>query len=158
MKIRIEMAIGYFLAIAITIASGCSSQPRAPKPPPPSKVVEVSFANVAAVSSEKESHSIAGDIKLSRDSTLRITGSYRPAELKQDVPIHVDVTRPINGKPLSYSSSGTADIKIDGGLYSFVVDVPAPQADPGNYDLTVKAGKRFIAHGKIVLIEDDSKK
>ena len=150
------MATGCFLAVAITFALGCSSQPRAPKPPPPSKLVEASFANVAAVSSEKESHSIPGDIQLSRDSTLRITGSSRPAELKQDVPIHVDIT--IEGQPGSYSSSGSADIKVDGALYSFVVDVAAPQADPGNYHLTVKAGKRYIAHGKIVLIEDDSKK
>lgn len=152
------MAIGSILGVAITFALGCSSQPRAPKPAPPSKVVETSFANVAAVSNEKESHSIPGDIKLSRDSTLRITGSYRPVELKQDVPIRVDATRLFKGSPRRYSSSVTADIKVDGGLYSFVVDIAAPQADPGNYDLTIKAGKRYIAHGKIVLIEDDSKK
>lgn len=121
-------------------------------------VVEVGVEEVTSVENIDDSYPLEIPSDLTVGTVLRISGSYRPQDLKSDVPIVVSITRDQHGVTETCVSSATSDIRIAGSIYKFSVDTPVPETGPGVYSVTVNSGKRFIARGKIVVSGSDSRK
>lgn len=140
-----------YLSVATSLLlAGCGNRSPPPVPPEPAHIVPFSLGDIEAVDSRQASHLMETPVKLTTDATLRVNGNYRFVDEKKDVPVFVSITRQERGQRATYSGSGTSDLRLKDGHYSFTVDVPAPQST-GNFDLDVRAGERYIAHGTVVV-------
>lgn len=142
------------LVVATASASiGCSTRNPPPSPPPFNGVVmEYDIGEVSLADTLSASCIIDKPITLPRKAMLRIKGVYRFVEAAKDLPVNIDITgRSRSGSSAIYSSGASGPVKRDDGKYAFTTDIPAPVSGSGEFELTLRAGKRFIAHGKVIV-------
>jgi len=132
--------------------AGCTTKIPPPEPPIFGELIEFDLGEAPLAETAKASQAIAEVIQLPRKATLRIKGSYRAVEADQYLLISVDITRQSkNGTPVIYASGAASATKRDDFTYTFTADIVSEQSAPGEFDLVMRAGKQFIAHGKVVV-------
>jgi hypothetical protein len=117
------------------------------------ELIEFDLGEAPLADTEKASKEIAETIRLPLKATLRMKGAYRAVKPDQYLPIIVQITR-MSGRTAVTYADGTATAVKQGDLtYSFTADVVLNQSRTGEFDLVVRAGEQFIAHGKVVITD-----
>lgn len=135
------------------VGVGCTAKIPPPKPPPfAGEVIEIDIGEVFLADRESASHAIEEPIDLPRKAMLRVKGVYHFVDSHKDLPINIDlIRREKNGKLASHSGGASSPDKRTSTTFSFTTDLLAPASGGGEFELRMRAGERFIAHGKVVV-------
>jgi hypothetical protein len=146
-------ATAIFALVALSAGSlGCTTKIPPPTPPPfAGEIVEIDIGEVPLVDAAGGSHAIKESVKLPRKAMLRIHGGYQFQDPDKYLPIGASIIRLSNGNPVKYSDAVTGELQRGDTGYAFTLDILAPQSGTGEFDLVVKAGTQFVAHGKVVV-------
>jgi hypothetical protein len=146
-------ASAIFALVALPAASlGCTTKIPPPTPPPfAGEIVEIDIGEVPLVDAAGSSHAIKESVKLPRKAMLRIQGGYQFQDPDRYFPISASIKRQSNGNLVTYSDGVTGELQRGDTGYAFTVDILAPESGTGEFDLVVKAGTLFVAHGKVVV-------
>lgn len=139
------------VVLLLAVVAGCAAKVPPPQPPVVGELIELDLGEVTLAETAGASHAIAQPVQVPRKATLRIKGAYEHVDAGP-FPVSTDVTRQSrSGIPVKYATGGGVAVKRDDLTCTFTIDVVTPQSDTGEFDLTLYAGKRFIAHGKVIV-------